>query len=106
METKRQRRAERSRFASATAQRLDLDGEHGDGRRRVRFEQSGRPNPFFLENRIRANILLMKTHVCRPAPPRSPAALDATARGVKCPVATAQDIDIIELTVKLSLDNS
>ena len=34
METKRQRRAERSRFASATAQRLDLDGEHGDGRRK------------------------------------------------------------------------
>ena len=32
MEAKRQRRAERSRFAFATAQRLDLDGDPSDGR--------------------------------------------------------------------------
>jgi len=41
METKRQRRAERSRFASATAQRLDLDGEHGDGRRAKASQAEG-----------------------------------------------------------------
>jgi len=35
METKRQRRAQRSRFALATAKRLDLDGEPGDGRGRA-----------------------------------------------------------------------
>jgi len=37
METKRQRRAQRSRLASATAERLGLDGEHGDGRQAKPF---------------------------------------------------------------------
>jgi hypothetical protein len=43
METDGLSRAEGSRFASATAQRLDLDAEHGSGRRRPqksRIEQS------------------------------------------------------------------
>jgi len=34
-----------------------------------------------------------------------PPFLDAAARRVKCPLAAAQVVDIIEPTVKLSLDN-
>jgi hypothetical protein len=58
MEAKRQRRAERSRFASATAKRLDLDGEHGDGQHRARFNPRGRSISFFLKNGIYAIVLL------------------------------------------------
>jgi len=45
LQTKRQRRAEPSRFALATAQRLDLYGEHGDGGYGASLQNPQSPTP-------------------------------------------------------------
>ena len=104
MATKRRSRAEGSRLAPATAKRLDLDGEHGDGRRRARFPK--RPaNSILSENLNSCYGLFMDALTLRPSLSPPPAFLDAPARRVKCQVSAPQLIDIIHQTVKLSLDN-